>query len=392
MTPNSHSFKFGAIVAEEKRSMNINRRSKTNQHLLTENVELRARLTESEEILRAIRCGEVDAFFNADAIGERVIALKDAESAYRVLVEVMNEGAGILINGRSFLYCNGRFAKMLKAPLKTVMGASIFRFIAPADQKTVEMLLDQGQTKPCAGKITFCCECGTAVPAQLSLSPMQIHGEKAICVVATDLTDLIERNRAEEELRTASMVDELTGLLNRRGFLTVAQQQLKLAHRMKGKLFLAFADLDGMKSINDNLGHLEGDHALSDTADILKKAFRDSDTIARFGGDEFAVLAMGTIEIKIASLVKRLHGVVDAHNARGHRPYQLSMSVGIVRYDPEIPMPIGSLLERADAAMYEQKRHKFKNATRRCLDEQSSPANDSTSIRIKELTADSHAN
>jgi diguanylate cyclase (GGDEF)-like protein/PAS domain S-box-containing protein len=342
--------------------MNINRRSKTNQQLLTENGELRARLTESEEILRAIRCGEVDAFFVADEIGERVIALKDAESAYRVLVEVMNEGAAILINGGRLLYCNGRFAKMLKAPLKTVMGASIFRFVAPADQKSVEMLLDQGQTKTCTGEITFCCEYGTTVPAQLSLSPMQIHGETAICVVATDLTDLIERNRVEEELRTCSLVDELTGLLNRRGFFALAQQQLKLAHRMEEKLFLAFADLDGMKSINDNLGHLEGDHALTDTADILKKTFRDSDTIARLGGDEFAVLAMGTIEINTATLVKRLQGLVDAHNARGHRPYQLSMSVGIVRYDPETPMPIGSLLARADAAMYEEKRRKHENA------------------------------
>jgi diguanylate cyclase (GGDEF)-like protein len=162
----------------------------------------------------------------------------------------------------------------------------------------------------------------------------------------------------EEELRSFSLEDDLTGLYNRRGFFALAQQHMKIARRQEEQLFMIFIDLDDMKLINDNLGHLEGDHALIDTADILKKTFRESDIIARLGGDEFAVLSLVPLNIDSGQFSKRLQSQLDAHNARGHRPYQLAMSVGIVRYDPRSPIPISDLLAHADAAMYEQKRAK----------------------------------
>jgi diguanylate cyclase (GGDEF)-like protein/PAS domain S-box-containing protein len=339
--------------------MNVKKPLKTREELLTENEELRARLREAEEVVRAVRCGEVDAFFVTDTQGERVFAREGAESAYRVLVESMNEGAAILKDGGVLLYCNGRLAAMLKSSLEKVMGASLFRFVSPADKKTFAMLLEQRQAEPCTREITLCSEDGTALPVKLSMSPMEVHGEPGICVVATDLT---EHNRAKEELRSLSLVDELTGLHNRRGFLTLAQQQLKLARRLPGQLFLVFADLDGLKPINDTLGHLSGDHALTDAADILRKTFRESDIVARLGGDEFAVLATGTPDMNSETLAKRLQGQLDVHNAGGRRPFRLSMSVGIVHYDSENPMPIIDLLRQADAAMYEQKRRKRESA------------------------------
>ncbi len=169
--------------------------------------------------------------------------------------------------------------------------------------------------------------------------------------------EIAERKRLEEELRNFSLADDLTGLYNRRGFFALAQQHMKTARRQEEQLFLIFIDLDGLKQINDTLGHLEGDHALTDTADILKKTFRASDIIARLGGDEFAVLA-GSLDTDAEKFSKRLQSQLDAHNTAGHRPYQLAMSVGIVVYDPEAPMPIANLLAHADAAMYEQKRAK----------------------------------
>jgi diguanylate cyclase (GGDEF)-like protein/PAS domain S-box-containing protein len=334
--------------------MQTKRRGYSTKQLLKENEGLRARLAVSEEILRAIRGGEVDAFLTSEMGGTRVLTLEGGESAYRALVEAMNEGAAILNDGGTLIYCNGRLAAMLNAPLESVIGASLFLFCAPAEKESVEMLLERGKAETCTGEMTFCRQDGVPGPVHLSLSPMKIHGMDAIGVVATDLT---ERNRMEE-LRNLSMVDELTGLLNRRGFISLAAPNLKVAHRLKGPVLLMFIDLDGLKAINDNLGHVEGDRALTDTAQILKTTFRDTDIIARLGGDEFTVLAMGTPETNSAILAARLQRQLDAHNARVKRPFKLSMSVGIVWYDPEIRLTTDDLIARADEAMYVNKRSK----------------------------------
>ena len=87
------------------------------------------------------------------------------------------------------------------------------------------------------------------------------------------------------------MTDELTGLYNRRGFFNVAEQQIRLAFRMKKELLLFFIDLDHFKKINDEYGHRAGDQALVDLTGILKATFRDSDILGRVGGDEFVVMA-----------------------------------------------------------------------------------------------------
>ena len=160
------------------------------------------------------------------------------------------------------------------------------------------------------------------------------------------------------ELRAMSLVDELTGLHNRRGFLFLAQQHVKIANRTKRGILLLFADLDDMKQINDRLGHHEGDLALIDTASVLKETFREADIVARIGGDEFAVIAIEGGEDSADILSARLQENFDARNANGGRRYQLAISVGMARYDPDNPCSIDELLARADASMYEQKQGK----------------------------------
>ncbi len=184
------------------------------------------------------------------------------------------------------------------------------------------------------------------------------------------IEDVTERVRAEEarekyskrleemvqELRNQALVDELTGLCNRRGFMFLAQQQLKLANRNKTGMLLLFADVNNLKWINDTLGHQKGDLALIETANILKETFREPDIIARMGGDEFGVLAIGSRRDSAEMLISRLQKNLDSHNAKGKRRYKLSLSMGIARYDPECPCSIDELLARADTLMYEQKR------------------------------------
>ena len=170
--------------------------------------------------------------------------------------------------------------------------------------------------------------------------------------------DITERKNREETLRSLSLIDELTGLHNRRQFFNLAEQQLKVAIRTKKKLLLLFIDLDGLKLINDLHGHNWGDLALIDIANILKETFRESDIIARIGGDEFVVLAVESADINYEILATRLQKNVDAHNAKGSRFYKLSISVGIAKLDPEHPISVDDLLTQADTLMYEEKRKK----------------------------------
>ena len=167
-----------------------------------------------------------------------------------------------------------------------------------------------------------------------------------------------EREQLEYKLQTMSITDELTGLYNRRGFFTLAQQQMNLADRSKKDMLLFSADLDNMKQINDTLGHQEGDRALLEIASILKEVFRKSDIICRLGGDEFAVLIIDTTDRTREVLTKRLDTVLETYNRREGRKYQLSMSVGIVQYNPENPSSLDELMAQADVLMYEEKRKK----------------------------------
>ncbi len=167
----------------------------------------------------------------------------------------------------------------------------------------------------------------------------------------------IERKKLEEQLRAVTITDDLTGLFNRRGFFTLSEQQRKLADRNKRKMYLLYLDLNHMKQINDKFGHKEGDQALCDTAGILRRTFRESDIIARIGGDEFVVLLSEPVEGGIEGIVdNHLQEKIEYYNTHAERSYQLKLSAGSAHYDPEHPCSIDELISRADEEMYKDKR------------------------------------
>lgn len=159
----------------------------------------------------------------------------------------------------------------------------------------------------------------------------------------------------QTELSNLALKDQLTGLYNRRGFLALAERQLKLARRSGRSLLLFFIDVDGLKEINDVFGHTEGDAALKCTAEALETTFRDSDVIARFGGDEFAVLAIEATGQSEAVIRERLTEYLNSGRRQGF-DYKFSVSLGTARFDPWNPTSLRELIAEADQAMYEQKR------------------------------------
>lgn len=164
----------------------------------------------------------------------------------------------------------------------------------------------------------------------------------------------LERHAAE--VQALSLADELTGLRNRRGFMMIAAHQLRIASRTANGALLFFADLNGMKRINDTFGHDVGDLAIVATANLLRQSFRDADVIARLGGDEFVIFAADAGPGAIHVLRTRLAANVVAYNTRGEHPFELSISLGAAIYDPRAPRSLDALLAEADEAMYAQKR------------------------------------
>lgn len=178
----------------------------------------------------------------------------------------------------------------------------------------------------------------------------------------------VERHRVVAALRGLSLTDELTGLFNRRGFATIAQGHLRLASRTGQRFLLLFADLDGLKTINDTYGHHEGDHALMRVAEVLRRTFRQSDVVARYGGDEFAILALDASGDLGETIRRRLAANLTEANTAGEKPYRLGLSLGTIPFDGRFDEPLGALLARADRALYVEKR-----ARRRAADVSGNP-------------------
>jgi diguanylate cyclase (GGDEF)-like protein len=165
------------------------------------------------------------------------------------------------------------------------------------------------------------------------------------------------RQQSQSELAELSLRDDLTGLRNRRGFVTLAEQQLRIAERSWQHLAVFFMDVDDMKPINDRFGHETGNVALCDTSNILANTFRVSDIVARIGGDEFAALVTDISFDAAETISTRLQAEFQIFNARRTRPFHLSVSIGFTIYDPAQPKTVERLLADADAEMYQAKRN-----------------------------------
>ena len=198
---------------------------------------------------------------------------------------------------------------------------------------------------------------GSSFPVEYTSMPISEYGEITGTVVS--FHDITERKAAEQKLRDISITDELTGVLNRRGFFEMAERQLKVTDRMKGELFLLFADIDDLKVINDTLGHQAGDQLLIDAGNILRDTFRQTDIIGRLGGDEFAVLLPDKPGANSEeSVLIRLEENADNFNNQKSRSYKVMISSGVIKYDVNSPCTIDELLIKADKLMFVRKKER----------------------------------
>lgn len=168
------------------------------------------------------------------------------------------------------------------------------------------------------------------------------------------LVDLAALVESEFEVLEWAMVDELTGLSNRRGFMLLAQHSIQMCLRQQVPSSLAFIDLDHLKAINDRFGHAEGDRALTTFAEHLTRGFRHSDLLARLGGDEFVVLLTNHSQATAETTMARLQQLLDASNEQSARSYPIEFSYGVVEFDPARHRTVDALLAEGDHVMYEK--------------------------------------
>jgi diguanylate cyclase (GGDEF)-like protein/PAS domain S-box-containing protein len=257
-----------------------------------------------------------------------------------------------------FRQLNPTFEAVLGHSRAELLERSFFEFVHPDDFKaTVNVLEELANGKPTVDfENRYRCSDGSYKWLSWHATPEE---DGTVYALARDVTERKanqERLAAmAEDLRAMALVDDLTGLHNRRGFNILVEQELKRVRRSRQKATFIFADVDGLKQINDKLGHEVGDRAICDAAVALRSAFRKSDIVARLGGDEFVVMCTdGAIEP--AAPLARLDEAIRQYNSSiPARPFTLAISVGSTVHDPEQPESVDAILKRADQLMYEHK-------------------------------------
>jgi diguanylate cyclase (GGDEF)-like protein/PAS domain S-box-containing protein len=297
-------------------------------------------------------------------------SLKIDRAYFEQLFAAAPEAIVVLDGEDRVVRANHEFERLFGYTQAEIEGATINELIVPPSLQEAAMALTRSVARgqQVHEEAVRRRKDGSLLHVSILGTPVLVAGDQvAVYGIYRDIT---EQKQTEEALRRLSTTDELTGLLNRRGFFLLAEQQRKLARRRKADLLLLYIDVDDFKRINDTWGHHEGDQVLAELGQLLRSCYRDSDILARvgedvellarMGGDEFVVLAVDAGEHSEEILLTRLRERMDEFNERRQRPYQISLSVGCVRVAAEPEVTIDSLLAAADRRMYEDKRGPFK--------------------------------
>ncbi|MFA6499111.1 MAG: diguanylate cyclase [Desulfurivibrionaceae bacterium] len=278
---------------------------------------------------------ELNQIFNTAANGMRVVALN-----------------------KTVLRANKTFFTLTGLTEQEVVGKKCFEAFAgsacQSDQCPLSKILINPQRLE--SELIKVLPSGRRIECAVTATPyLDANGE--IIGIIEDFKDISHHKEMERHLRKIAITDELTGLFNRRGFLTLAEKQLGNALRADHDMFLIFADLDNMKEINDTLGHETGDLALATAASLLRTTFRRADILARLGGDEFAVFISCKPETDSEhAILARLETNIVEENRGGELPFSLAISFGVVQLQEG--ETLGQVMIRADGLMYDSKTRK----------------------------------
>ncbi|MDD5015002.1 MAG: PAS domain S-box protein, partial [Atribacterota bacterium] len=286
-------------------------------------------------------------------------ALHKSQQEFASLFRSNPEATIYLDKDGNILNINNRFTELFGYTLEEIKGTRIHSgLLQPPDkiEECEELMKEALKENYISIETIRKKKDGTLFPVRLSASPMNIGGKhQGIIGIYQDIS---ERKEMEEKIEKLSRIDSLTGCYNRGYGLELLDRQMKLSHRSKSPLLLAFLDIDRFKSINDTFGHGEGDLVLKEVTELFKSTLREVDIICRMGGDEF-LLILPDNSLKDASQVKeRLNKKLIELNQTLNKPYKIDLSIGLSEYDPVNPLSRDELIRIADQKMYKEKKKK----------------------------------
>jgi diguanylate cyclase (GGDEF)-like protein/PAS domain S-box-containing protein len=290
-------------------------------------------------------------------------AVKETEERFRLLIENALDLIEMLDVDGTMKFVSPSHKRILGYDDDDLLGRRVFEFIHPEDlSRVLDIFTEtlQNQDRLYSAEFRVRHKEGYWITLE-SIGKLCPPGLSSLGVIVNS-RDVTERKKMEERLRSLSITDDLTGLYNRRGFLAFADHHIKAAERRKERVLLILMDLDGLKQINDAYGHNIGDQALIDAAQVIKQTFRNSDVTARISGDEFVVVTTDTDGNGEDAIKRRIAENLEKHNSKGMKPYHLSLSYGIAKFDPLVPSSIDRLLVKADELMYADKNNKDDDA------------------------------
>ena len=312
----------------------------------------------------------------AAAAGHAPSSRRDGENRYRALVEQLPVGVYRTTPDGHFIEANTALARMLgyKTP-RALFDCKVKEFYVNAEDRAAHIAVMSAKSTAFR-EFELRRADGRKFWARDYCRRIKAPGG-SIDYLDGILVDITERKTAErkleltlrklqltnEKLESLSQSDHLTGLNNRRGFFSFGLQQMKIAKRLKKDNYLVFLDIDNLKEVNDTYGHAVGDLLLQGVAVILKTTLRESDVVGRIGGDEFAVLAMRSKGLGERSLLARIEESVQAFRVKDYPRLRLSVSMGLVRVDPQKYQQLDDFLAHADFLMYQEKRKKERQGT-----------------------------
>jgi diguanylate cyclase (GGDEF)-like protein/PAS domain S-box-containing protein len=284
--------------------------------------------------------------------------VRASEERHRFLTEYSTDMISVASWEGRYLYASPASLALLGYEQNELIGSTLYDMVHEADRNTVRrthlLVLEKMGAALTAYRVRR--KDGRYIWFESTIREVPRTGRDTPRELVIVSRDISERKLQEERLRDLAILDELTGLYNRRGFMALANQHLKQAKRSKRKALVIFADLNGLKAINDTHGHADGDRALIAAADVFNRTFRDSDVVARVGGDEFAILAIEANPHHLDNIRMRLQQALDIANRAHLHPFHLSVSIGVVSYDPEQHNSVEELMALADREMYAHKR------------------------------------